>query len=384
MIKKLSIKKIILGVSLIFLVALLSITILKKLDLKKDNASRELIDLGNSTPEKVLSELTLEEKVGQMFIIGFWGTKSDYYITKWLNERNLGGVILLSYNIKSRDQIQTLISDLQELSKNTNPNISLFISTDQEGGTVNRVKVDGFSEFTAQSSIKSYDSAYAIAKIRGSELKTVGFNMNFSPVLDFIKNPKSILYSRVFRGTIEDVSNLGNGMILGYVDSGIIPVAKHFPSHPDNEVDPHEDLPISELSKNSLLLNVSPFQSAIKQNTPIMVGHISYPNIDSEFASSLSETIITEILRNDLGFRGVLITDDLEMGALSKNLSVEQIAKQAVIAGNDILLFSSTPQKYADAYNAIIDAVKKGEIPESIIDNSVLRILKLKKDFLYK
>ena len=137
------------------------------------------ISLENNSLEEILSQLSIEQKVGQMFMIGFWGTEPDYYVTKWINERNLGGVILFSYNIKDKEQVKTLIENLQELSKQTEPAIPLFIAVDQEGGVVSRLKVDGVSELTDQPSINSFDVAYSVGKRRGSELVELGFNMNF-------------------------------------------------------------------------------------------------------------------------------------------------------------------------------------------------------------
>jgi beta-N-acetylhexosaminidase len=339
--------------------------------------------LENTSLEEILSQLSVEQKVGQMFMIGFWGIEPDYYVTKWINERNLGGVILFSYNIKDKDQVKTLIESLQELSKQTEPAIPLFIAVDQEGGVVSRVKIDGVTELTDQPSVDSFDIAYSVGKRRGSELVELGFNMNLSPVLDVIKNENSVLYDRVFRGDVGDVSTFGNGMIQGYIESGIIPVSKHYPSYPDTEVDPHTDLPVSQLTSDDILMNATPFQTAINENTPIMVGHMLYPNIDENNITSLSKIFITDILRNQLNFKGVVITDDLEMGAVENNLSTEEIVKQAILAGNDILLFTSTPQKYADGYDYVVNAIKNGEIPESLINESVLRILSLKKRFFY-
>ena len=376
MTRKFTLKFTVILLALVFGAALFFITNNKTIQNEESTHS-----LGTTSLEEVLSQLSTEQKVGQMFMIGFWGTEPDYYITKLINERNLGGVILFSYNIKDRDQVKTLIVNLQELSNQTEPAIPLFIAADQEGGVVSRVKVDGVNELTDQPSINSFDTAYSVGKRRGSELVELGFNMNFSPVLDVIKNENSVLYDRVFRGDVGDVSTFGNGMTQGYIESGIIPVSKHYPSYPDTEVDPHTDLPVSQLTSDDILMNVAPFQTAIDKNTPIMVGHMLYPNVDENNITSLSKIFITDILRNQLNFKGVIITDDLEMGAIENNLSTEEIVKQAILAGNDILLFTSTPQKYADGYEYVVNAVKDGEIPESLIDESVLRILSLKKRF---
>lgn len=338
-------------------------------DIKKER--NEIIQLKDS--EKLLSTMTLEEKVGQMFIIGFWGTQPDYYITKMVQERNIGGVILFKYNIKDKEQLTKLTSDLQTLSKK----IPLFISIDQEGGVVSRLATDIVSETIAQSDIKTKKEAYSLAKKRAKELKALGISMNFSPVLDNIQKENSFLYDRVFRG---DISLLGNAMISGYRDGGIVAVPKHFPGHPNNLVDSHKALPEVNISEAEFDAYDSQFKEVIlnKDTQAIMAGHILFNQIDSKYPSSLSSKIITEILRNKYGFDGVVITDDMQMGALTESFKISEAAIKAIVAGNDILIYSGEPEEQAQAYNAIISAVKNGIISEERINESILRILTLK------
>lgn len=338
-------------------------------DIKKERD--EIIQLKDS--EKLLSTMTLEEKVGQMFIIGFWGTQPDYYITKMVQERNIGGVILFKYNIKDKEQLTKLTSDLQTLSKK----IPLFISIDQEGGVVSRLATDIVSETIAQSDIKTEKEAYNLAKKRAKELKALGISMNFSPVLDNIQKENSFLYDRVFRG---DISLLGNAMISGYRDGGIVAVPKHFPGHPNNLVDSHKALPEVNISEAEFDAYDSQFKEVIlnKDTQAIMAGHILFNQIDRKYPSSLSSKIITEILRNKYGFDGVVITDDMQMGALTESFKISEAAIKAIVAGNDILIYSGEPEEQAQAYNAIISAVKNGIISEERINESILRILTLK------
>jgi len=338
-------------------------------DIKKER--NEIIQLKDS--EKLLSTMTLEEKVGQMFIMGFWGTQPDYYITKMVQERNIGGVILFKYNIKDKEQLTKLTSDLQTLSKK----IPLFISIDQEGGVVSRLTTDIVSETIAQSDIKTKKEAYSLAKKRAKELKALGISMNFSPVLDNIQKENSFLYDRVFRG---DISLLGNAMISGYRDGGIVAVPKHFPGHPNNLIDSHKALPEVNISEAEFDAYDSQFKEVIlnKDTQAIMAGHILFNQIDSKYPSSLSSKIITEILRNKYGFDGIVITDDMQMGALTESFKIPEAAIKAVVAGNDILIYSGEPEEQAQAYNAIISAVKNGIISEERINESILRILTLK------
>ncbi len=343
----------------------------KYLDSDVKQEREEIIQLKNS--ETLLSQMTLEEKVGQMFLMGFWGTEPDYYITKMIKERHIGGVILFKYNVKDREQLTQLSKNLQLLSDK----VPLFVSIDQEGGIVSRLGTDIVSEITAQSEIKTEKDAYNISKKRAKELKDLGITMNFSPVLDNIQKEDSFLYDRVFR---TDISLLGNKMISGYTDGGVIAVPKHFPGHPDNSIDSHKTLPEVNTPEADFDTYASQFKEVLSNPDiqAIMVGHILFKQIDANNPSSLSSKIITEILRNKYGFKGVVITDDMQMGALTESLTIAQAAVKAVTAGNDLLIYSGEPEQQAEAYNAILDAVKKGKISEQRINESVLRILTLK------
>ncbi|HNR53395.1 MAG TPA: glycoside hydrolase family 3 N-terminal domain-containing protein, partial [Candidatus Dojkabacteria bacterium] len=230
---------------------------------------------------------------------------------------------------------------------------------------------------TAQSEIKTEKDAYNISKKRAKELKDLGITMNFSPVLDNIQKEDSFLYDRVFR---TDISLLGNKMISGYTDGGVIAVPKHFPGHPDNSIDSHKTLPEVNTPEADFDTYASQFKEVLSNPDiqAIMVGHILFKQIDANNPSSLSSKIITEILRNKYGFKGVVITDDMQMGALTESLTIAQAAVKAVTAGNDLLIYSGEPEQQAEAYNAILDAVKKGKISEQRINESVLRILTLK------
>jgi len=351
----------------------------------KYNINQELSDinnLANITPEQMLETMTLEDKVGQMLMVGFWGTEPDYYISKMINERNIGGVILMKYNFADSEQTKILINKLQTMSMETNPGIPLFISVDQEGGIVSRVKVDGVEEFTSQPDIKTAEQAYSVAEKRAKELMTLGININLSPVLDVISNQESFLYNRVFRGDLDNFSTLGQSMINGYHSGGIIAVPKHFPGHDNSSVDSHQDLPTIYMTKTELDNRLQPFKEIIEKSNPkmLMVGHVVYQNIDNDPAS-LSNIFIRDILKKQLGYNGIIITDDMEMGALINNFSNIEAAVKAIQAGNDILLYTSTPEDQAEAYNAIIQAANDGKISIEQINASVLKILKLKKEF---
>ncbi|MFZ5365178.1 MAG: glycoside hydrolase family 3 protein [Patescibacteria group bacterium] len=322
---------------------------------------------------QIIDSMTLEEKVGQMLVVGFWGEDASY-AADMIQTYNVSGVILMKYNMGDRQQLIKLINDMQSISK-----YPLFISADQEGGLVTKVQVEGVKEFTAQSGIKSAEQAYQVAFDRGKELKELGFNINFSPMLDYITDKNSFLYSRAFRGSLDDFGEFGKQMVSGYQDAGISATVKHFPGHANDSIDSHENLPAINWTKVEFDENIPQFKKALEADPDlVMVGHIKYPNIDPDNPASLSPIIIQDILRGQLNYQGIIITDDMEMGALMENYSVKDAAIKAVQAGCDLLLYVSTKENQVKAYKVILEAVRRGEIEEWRIDESVRRIFERK------
>jgi beta-N-acetylhexosaminidase len=321
--------------------------------------------------DEQIETMTVEEKVGQLFMIGFGGKTVTPELQQIFLKKHWGGVILLGYNLGSSENIKNLISDLQALS-----DIPLFISVDQEGGPVSRLKN---INTVGQSKIMDEAEAHRVAQERGGQLRELGFNINYAPVLDFVQQASSFLYDRVFRGSLAERGLLGRAMVEAYQSAQIIPVIKHFPGHPDDKVDSHQALPTAYLSKETVLSNAQNFKDALNAG-PMMVmsGHIAYPLVDEQYPSSLSKIFLTDILRVEWNYDGVIITDDLEMGALQNNFSNQEIARLAFLAGNDILLYSSTVKKQLAAYDIILQMVLSGEISEERLNQSVRRILFLK------
>ncbi len=353
---------------------------------KPDKEPSQEVPQEPSPAEKLLSQMTLEEKVGQMFIVGFKGTEPDYYIDKMISQRNIGGVILMGHNIISRQQLIALTNSLQLKSASTNLKIPLFIATDQEGGEVVRVRVAGVSEFSAQANIKNKEQAFKVASNRGEELADLGINTNFSPVLDYISDEKSFLYSRTFQESPDETSELGSAMIEGYQEH-IISSPKHFLGHSDTVTDPHSSLVISNFSLDDIMERVNIFKKINEKSPPamLMTSHITYTNIDSKTPCSLSKKCINNYLKDAAHFSAdsLVITDAMEMGAIANNYSTSEAAVMAIGAGNDILLYTRNPEKQAEAYEAIVKAVNNKEIALDQIDTSVLKILKLKMRYLY-
>lgn len=317
-----------------------------------------------------VSKMSLDEKIGQMLIVGFENKYADEHIIKMITQYHIGGVNLLGRNVKDGVQTKQLIADLQKIT-----DVPLFIATDQEGGRSSRFQF--LSELTPQIKIKEIYQAEQVALNRAKELRELGVNMNFSPVVDYVSDSKSYLYSRTFGADPETTGNLGAAMVRGYVKGGIVPVVKHFPGYGNIFPDPHRNQATSNITEKELELYLTPFQKIIEDEptVPIMTAHILIPRMDNKIAT-FSTRFLSEILRKQMGFDGVIITDELEM--VSAGRSVEKLAVEAVEAGADIVISTYTPEKQINIFNKLKEAVLNGEILEKRIDESVIRILTLK------
>jgi len=330
--------------------------------------------------QTLLDTMTTEQKVGQLFMVGFWGTTADEHIREVLATGRAGGVIFLKYNIQSDAQLRQLTAALRALTDESGVGVPLLIAVDQEGGTVVRVRTENTHEFTAQSDLSSEAQAYQVALSRGEELKALGINVNFSPVLDVIDARNSFLYPRVFRGTLPDRGAMGEAMVQGYRKAGIISVPKHFPGHADDMVDSHTALPLSDASFESVKADLLPFVTVLKHEKPamLMTGHVVYSSIDADYPASLSSIWLEKYLRRWIGYQGVVITDDLEMGAIMSQYSAGEAAVRAIVAGSDMVLFVSSRDRQDEAYSAVLMAVQEGTISLERLDESVGRIVTMK------
>ncbi|WP_211749726.1 beta-N-acetylhexosaminidase [Paenibacillus sp. Marseille-Q4541] len=347
----------------------------------KDETSEK--DTG--TYEAELASMTLEQKIGQLIIAGFSGTQLAAEEAQFIASGQIGGVILFGPNVENKHQLLKLINDIK--ASNPEGNKPLFISVDEEGGRVSRLP-DGKTEFPSALVIGEQDDAKLseeVGRVIGEEVGAFGFNVDYAPVLDIYSNPDNkVIGNRAFGTTAEEVSTHGIATMKGLQRAGIISVVKHFPGHGDTVVDSHESLPVVDKTKAELeKLELVPFRKAIKEGADMMmVAHIQYPGIDSSGKpASLSPVMITEILREELHYDGVVVTDDLEMGAIEKNYGSGEAAVMALEAGADVVLFGHTPEKASEAYSAIQTAVEEGRMSESEVDKHVLRILKLKDKY---
>ena len=327
--------------------------------------------------------MTRPETVGQCFMLGFAGTSVSRDLADLLARYRPGGIILFSRNLETPAQIVRLTNDLQKLS----PQTPLLISVDQEGGRVSRLP-DGFTLFPPSSVFGQCDSsglAYAAASAIAVELRAVGINMNLAPVLDLNTNPQNpIIGDRAFSANPMQVCELGLATIAGLQDNKVIACGKHFPGHGDTATDSHKELPVVSASMERLReVELRPFRHAIGNNlATIMSAHVLYPALDARFPATLSAAILTDLLRDDLRFKGLALTDDLEMHAILDHYSIEAAAIRALNAGADILLVCKDPERQAAAMNAVYRAVKDGDIPDLRFEHAVLRVLEAKERYL--
>ena len=334
-----------------------------------------------------LEGLTLEEKIGQMVMVGIEGKALGDDARQMIQQHHVGGIILFKRNIDNPAQTLSLINELKSI--NSVNKFPLFLSVDEEGGRISRMP-DQLKKLPSSGRVGEVNDqrlSFEIGRLLGKELKAFGFNMDFAPVLDINSNPNNpVIGDRSFGPTPEIVSKLGIQTMKGIQSQNVISVVKHFPGHGDTSVDSHVGLPYVyhdyERLKNFELI---PFADAIKNKADaVMIAHILLPNIDPENPASLSRAVITDILRKDLNFRGVVITDDLTMGAITENYDLGEAAVKAVNAGSDIVLVCHNMEMELQVINALTNAVEEGRISEKRINESVYRILKLKQKYRLK
>ncbi len=328
-----------------------------------------------------MEKMSLQELVGQMFMISMGGTEPDYYVNKMIRKRNIGGVLLFGYNMKSEAQTRALTDSLQELSMRTEPSIPLFVAVDHEGGEISRAPWVAPQPAAAQVGARGDPrEAREVAEQMGEELLRAGVNTNFAPVVD--TGYGAAIGARSFGEDPQLVAEMGAAAVEGFKAAGVVCAAKHFPNHGPATADSHQGLPVVDHDPATLRsYDLPPFEAAVAAGVPmVMVGHLLYPAIDPERPASLSPEAIA-MLREELGFEGIVVTDDLAMAGASGDGPPARAAVEAVKAGADLLLISSPPEQQADAFDAVVAAVESGEIPRRGIEASVERVLEVKKDY---
>lgn len=333
--------------------------------------------------DKTVESMSQTEKLGQMVMIGIQGTKVDDDSLYMLHQFHMGGVILFDRNMENPEQVKQLTSDLQAQS---NEKVPLFIGIDEEGGDVVRMA----EKLTPPPSQKEIGATGDIEQAKtwaiktAKSLKDMGINVNFAPVADVGSNDK-----RSYSTDTNTVIDFVRAATEGYQQENIIYSLKHFPGIGKGRVDSHVDSSSIDVAKEVLMAeDILPFKTIIDENDPndyfILVSHLKYPALDEEYPASLSSKIMTDLLRNEFGYKGIIITDDMEMGAVANHNDFRSIGVKAVKAGADIVLVCHEYEHQQEVYLGLLDAVNSGEISQERIDESVKRIIKVKLLHLYQ
>lgn len=334
-----------------------------------------------SEEEKLLEQMTLEQKAAQTVVAGLSGTEVDDEF-RLLADRGLGGAILFSDNITDSDQLVALTNDIKDCAGI----IPILIGMDEEGGRVTRLPDEVLSMPSAYTLASSGDSdyCYSAGQNIGQQIKAFGLSTGFSPDLDIWSNPdNTVIGDRAFGTTADEVCEYGIANLKGIMSTGTITVAKHFPGHGDTDVDSHYGLPVVTKTKEELEQSeLQPFEAAIANDIPgIMAAHILCTELDDENPASLSKAVVTDLLKGELGFEGVVFTDDLTMGAISEQYTPAEASVKALNAGCDMLLVCFEYDNANSAIDAIVSAVNSGELDEQRLDDAVLRILTMKNKY---
>lgn len=356
----------------------------------KKQASMEMERQIRQQVRQRIRQMSPEEKIGQMVVVGFQGTQLSEEQIQYIQSHHIGNVVLFGQNATDRKQIAALCSQLQKTILEST-GIPAFIATDQEGGKVTRIQ-NGATQFPGNMAVAATghpDYAKRIGDYMGQELHSLGINVNFSPVLDVNSNPNNpVINTRSYSDDPETVAKYGCEMIEGLRSQNVLACGKHFPGHGDTNTDSHYGLPIinksvDDMEKNELV----PFQAAIADGVDmLMVSHIVFPAYDPQkLPASMSWVILTGLLREQLGFRGLIITDSMTMGAIKGHYGVAQGSLAAAKAGADLILtgdgssrIPDDPDPQGETIALLVAAAKEGSLPMSRIDDGVKRILTYK------
>jgi len=346
----------------------------------------------NGWVEGRIRELTLRQKIGQMMMVGIYGDRIMVSEAKHLVDHAIGNIILFDQNITDEDQLKGMTSFLQDSVK-ISSGIPLIIAVDQEGGVVDRIgKISALKHTRHNASTlgrtfkfapKKASSALFNANLAlGKRLQDLGINMNLAPVLDLAPEEASYIHTRSYGSSPQIVTAAARSVVDALKATNIISTGKHFPNLGYSTEDSHQVLPvinrkISELKRYEFL----PFIRLKDRIDAIMIGHVLVPELDTVFPASISKKAIN-ILRNDIGFSGIIISDDLKMKALTKHYSIPEIGIRSVAAGNDIILAAWEKDKQIQIIDSIEKAVRRKIISEAQIDESVARILSVKYKYL--
>lgn len=323
----------------------------------------------------------MKQKIGQRIIVGFDGETLPKEILRLDEEWGLGGVILFKRNLKDPEQIFDLNESIMRLGRGIPP----FIGIDQEGGRVSRLPEPFtiFPDMVCVGHQGTVSMAYEVGAIVGRELSVSGFNLNFAPVLDLNTNSNNpIIGDRALSHDPKVVATLGKSLIQGLQDNQIIACGKHFPGHGNTDADTHLGRVECRLDRETIInQELHPYRKLVEDSmlNMVMLSHVHYPHIDNKLPASLSSEIIQGLLRTEIGFRGVCISDDLEMKAISEHYSVEEMTHLAFEAGLDIFLMCHTLEKQVEVLETLMKLSEDPLIPKAVWDTHLRRIIESKK-----
>ena len=329
-------------------------------------------------------ELSIEEKVGQLFFVGISGAEIDPATSSFLSHINPGGVCLFARNIKSIEQTRALLEGLRDQLS-----IEPLLSVDEEGGLVDRLR-RVLSPMPPPAKLRSAEDAARLGAIIAEALRILGFNMDFAPVVDVINQTRSSanngLLSRAFGSSEAEVTEFSVRFLEELTGGGISGCVKHFPGLGASRVDSHEELPLVEIGNAELFeRDIFPYPAVFEHfdgRVAVMVGHAAYPNTDLQetdqngklLPSSLSSNIVSSLLRKQLKFDGLVVTDDLEMGAILKNYGIAEACVMAINAGVDMVAICADESRIREGFESVLSSVKNGSISQSRLDESIARI----------
>lgn len=355
------------------------------LDENKDEKKEEVKITVEEKIEKSLLDMTLEEKIGQLLIVGFEDDRPSSRLEETIENIRPAGLVFFGRNIRDKKQVLALNEYILQVNKKANP-IPLFLAIDEEGGSVTRLsKIYGeLPSASALGKTKDKDLAFVYGQVLGLRLKSLGFNLNLAPVLDINSNPSNpVIGNRALANKPEDVVTMSLGLIDGMNSKDILASGKHFPGHGDTDVDSHLDLPrldrsLEEIDERELV----PFKYAIKNKIDmVMVGHLLYSQLDPNQMATFSPIIKEELLRSHLGHEGIIVSDDLTMGAVLKNRSLEEATFDFLKTGGDLALVCHGEDQLEDVVSYIRLKLDQGEISEYEINVKLRRILRAKYSY---
>jgi beta-N-acetylhexosaminidase len=315
--------------------------------------------------------------LGELFMLGFAGDDLAF-LEAWAREAGLGGVILFARNLGGPAEIAALTERLRRLAPDPPP----LIAVDQEGGRVARLR-EPFTLWPparAVGRLESENLAFQVGRAIGLELAAAGCTMDMAPVLDVDTNPVNpIIGDRAFGADPAQVARFGGACARGLAAAGVLPVGKHFPGHGDTAADSHVTLPLVAHGRDRLLaIEVAPFRTAAPHLPAVMTAHVMYPALDAERPATLSAAILTDLLRRDLEFDGVVVSDDLEMAGIAGRWPAAEAAVRFLQAGGDLVLVCHTPEVQRAALDAVRRAASRGEIPAARLEEARARIRRLR------